>query len=132
MSIFKYPHAGLTLTELLIVISITAVLAAIGYPSYQTYLKETRRQDAINSIRENQLIIESYILNYAKTPSTSEVSLLSTSAKGYYTLTYNRIDETHYIITAKAEPSKSQATDTNCTVIWISSELDTTFPAECK
>ena len=37
---------GVTLVELLIVVSVVGILAAIGFPSYQNYIENTRYADA--------------------------------------------------------------------------------------
>jgi len=43
-------HAGFTLTELMIVVAIAAILAAIAVPSYISYTREANRSDAQNSL----------------------------------------------------------------------------------
>ncbi len=42
----KKTPSGFTLIELMITVVIVGILAAIAYPSYQTYVKQTRRSDA--------------------------------------------------------------------------------------
>lgn len=39
-------QSGFTLTELMIVISIIAILSTVAYPSYNSYVKKTFRQEA--------------------------------------------------------------------------------------
>ena len=46
---------GFSLTELLIVIAIVAILASITLPSYSSYVYKTRRADAVASLLQLQL-----------------------------------------------------------------------------
>jgi len=130
MKQFKYSF-GMTLIELVVVMSIIATLAAIGIPSYQTYLIESRRSDAINALQHNQLLIENYIQNNGSTPTSSQVTLLTTSPEGFYDMTYNQIDSANYKIIATANSGKSQNSDTGCTVISVINQMDTVYPAYC-
>ncbi len=41
---------GFTLTELMIVLAIVAILAAIGYPTYTSQVRDTNRQIAVGEI----------------------------------------------------------------------------------
>jgi type IV pilus assembly protein PilE len=55
---------GFTLIELMITLAIVAILAGIGYPSYETYMKRSRRSEAqqlLASIasREAQYLLDS-------------------------------------------------------------------------
>lgn len=50
--------AGFTLQELLISIAILGILAAIAYPSYQNYIRNTRFQAALKALNENGLALE--------------------------------------------------------------------------
>jgi type IV pilus assembly protein PilE len=40
------PHSGFTLVELMIVVAIVGILAAMAYPSYQDSVRKSRRADA--------------------------------------------------------------------------------------
>jgi type IV pilus assembly protein PilE len=52
--------AGFTLIELMIVVAIVAILAAIGYPSYQDQVRKTRRADSQSVLMEAANAIERY------------------------------------------------------------------------
>jgi type IV pilus assembly protein PilE len=54
---------GFTLIELMITVVVVGILAAIAYPSYQTYMQKTRRSEAQQlmlaiSARQAQFIID--------------------------------------------------------------------------
>lgn len=50
--------AGFTLIELMIVVAITGILAAIAYPSYQEHIRKTRRADAQTALMELSQFME--------------------------------------------------------------------------
>lgn len=123
---------GATLMELLVVITIIAILVAVGYPSYQTYLMESRRSDAINALRQNQLIIENYMQsNGGVTPDAGDVTLLTTSPEGFYTLTYSQQANNAYKLVATAVNGTSQEDDTDCVTITLISQMDNIYPTYC-
>ena len=53
-------HKGFTLIELMIVVAIVGVLAAIAYPSYQEYIARARRADAKTVLLENAQFLERF------------------------------------------------------------------------
>ena len=122
---------GLTLIELIVVLSIIATLAVIGYPSYQTYLVESRRSDAHLALRENQFIIEQYINENGITPTSGQVTLATTSTSGFYTVAYTRVSDERYKLVATAATGTSQVGDTGCTTLTLTSEMDKVYPMDC-
>ena len=47
----RYPHQiGFTLIELMITVAIIGILSAIAYPSYESYVRKSRRVDAKNAL----------------------------------------------------------------------------------
>ena len=116
---------------MIVVITIVALLAILGYPSYQTYLIESRRNDGINALRQNQLIVENYIYQNNVTPASGDVTLASTSHNGYYNLTYTQVDNNSYKLVATAVSTKSQNNDTGCTVLTLINQMDDIYPPHC-
>lgn len=51
---------GFTLIELLVIIAIVAVLVAIGYPSYQSFVRKSRLEEAHAALLENSRAMERF------------------------------------------------------------------------
>lgn len=59
-------QSGFTLIELMVVVAIVAILATIGYPSYQEQVAKSRRADAQRALGE----AEQYMRRYFSTRDT--------------------------------------------------------------
>lgn len=53
-------HAGFTLIELMVVVGVIAILAAIAYPSYQDQVRKSRRAQAKADLVEYMQLAERY------------------------------------------------------------------------
>ena len=122
---------GVTLIELVIVIAIVGLLARIGIPSYQTYLIESRRNDGINTLRENQLLVENYMQQNGICPTSGQITVITSSPGGFYTIAYTRVSDSRYKLVATAVSGTSQNNDSGCTVLTLTSEMDDIYPIAC-
>ncbi|WP_422450077.1 pilin [Endozoicomonas sp. ALB091] len=59
---------GFTLIELMIVVAITGILAAVAIPQYQNYVGRSNVSSAVASLTSNRTSLEDYVLNFGEFP----------------------------------------------------------------
>lgn len=120
---------GFTFIELMIVIAIVGIIAAIGFPSYASYVQQSRRADghlALLNVVQSMERCKSTRFSYAAcTIPPSQ----STSPEEYYTIAIgNGLTATTFNITATAQGA--QESDVDCSVLTID-EVGDRLPANC-
>ena len=66
VSVEPVNQKGFTLIELMIVVAIVGILAAIAYPSYQGYIERTNRADMMSEMQQIASRIEANKINYKR------------------------------------------------------------------
>ena len=88
----KNKSQGFTLPELLVVVLIIAILATIGYPSYQRYVRKTRLESVRSELLINAQNLERYYAQHATVKAEAGNPKLPTFSpqnplfSGYFTL----------------------------------------------
>jgi len=119
-------NKGFSLVELMIVLAIIGLLSAIAYPSYDSYMKKSRRSDAkvaLQAMADKQERF--YLQNNTYTTNTASVGGTGTE-ENYYVLSIDSADVNAFALTATAVAGGPQAADTttnsgDCTVIKLTS-----------
>jgi len=111
---------GMTLIELLIVVAIVGILAAIAGPAWNDQVIKSRRADARNTLLPAQIEQEQYRANnltYATSMSAMGMGSFDSTTRDYYRVEVVSADATGFLITAT--PNGNQANDSTCNVFAV-------------
>jgi type IV pilus assembly protein PilE len=119
---------GFTLIELMIVMVIIAVLVAVALPGYQSYMRKSRRAEAITFMSQVQqaqeryranrtsygdrLIVRSSGLAGVGTAADTDATTSATTSGGYYVITLSGVGSSGYTVLATGQGS--QINDSLC------------------
>ena len=118
----KLGARGFTLIEVMIVVAVIAILAAVAMPAYFESVRKSRRADAINlmsQVAQAEERVRSNGATYLNDFGTSALNVRSTASSGvtsltepYYTITVPTNTASAYTVRAVARAS--QLNDTRC------------------
>ncbi len=119
--------SGFTLIELMVVITILAIISSIGYPMYTDQVRKARRTDARGALQQIAMAQERfYTLNGRYTTDLGSLNLpvairSGSSEEGYYDISVSMVNNIldTYVATAQATAGKAQAGDEDCTSLII-------------
>jgi type IV pilus assembly protein PilE len=113
----RYKQSGMTLIELMIVVAIVGILAAIAYPSYREYVIRGNRTEAKTAMMQASQALEKCFTrfgayNNAGCAAANEIGAEDgkLTETGKYRLSFADIDDTTF--TLRATPQGGQTRDT--------------------
>jgi len=122
---------GYTITEIMIVVAIVGIVAAIGYPQYQNYVREARRADGHAALTRIAAQQERFFAD-------NNIYTADLTDLGYGGVTAPSVDG-HYVVasaiagatfTLTATPQGNQAADATCPTMTLD-HRGVKLPAAC-
>lgn len=122
-------HSGFTLIELMIVVVVIGILAAIALPSYQDYARKSRRAELQTELLDAQLLQEKWRANNVKYAITT--TSIGSPASDYYTIAITAGTNSYtFTATAIGNQTKDKQYGVNCNSLTLN-QSNTKTPAEC-
>jgi type IV pilus assembly protein PilE len=119
------PESGLTLIELMVVVVIVGILAAVAYPSFRQQALKSARADAKSALVDGVSRQEEFFLdNRTYASSLASLNMNTTTENGYYTVSIDGATVACPItrcFSMRATPAGRQADDTKCAALIINS-----------
>lgn len=107
---------GFTIIEVLVVVAILGILAAIAIPAYTKYVTNARRADGKSAlVAAAQAMERHYTNNYTYAGAT----IPDSSDQQLYDLSVTAANATAFTIQAEVDPNGKQAGDTLCETMTI-------------
>lgn len=125
---------GMTLIELMIVVAIIGILAAIAYPSYQQYVLRANRAEAQAVLSETAQFMERYFTTNGTYVGGALLSAVSPKGVSGSAIKYDidfSVVPTATLFTLRATPTTGQANDTCGTLTLSNTGAQTPTTAGC-
>lgn len=107
--------SGFTLIELMVVVAIVAILAAIALPSFADQMRKSRRAEAVTALQDAQLRLEKWRVDHSSFAGSGVVI----PASSHYTFTITAAAATPNAYSLSAAPSTTSQQKDSCGTMTI-------------
>ena len=120
------PNRGFTLIEVLMVVAIIGIMAAIAYPSYQDSIRKGRRAEAKGALAETAARLVHYYGDNKTYPAGGDMTDIGyadaafTTVEGFYQVGFSAVAATSF--TLRAVPQDDQTNDTACATFTLTDQ----------
>ncbi len=116
------PPRGFTLIEVIIVVAVLGILAAVALPSFLDSIRKGRRSEAMGALAQVQQAQERWRANHSAYADNDKLStahpdglgVAATTGSGYYGIALSGVSAAGYTATATAKSGTSQYADSSC------------------
>jgi len=124
----SFRRQGFTLIELMIVVAVVALLAAVALPSYQSYIRKSRRADAFIALSNVQMAQERWRASHLTYGTLTDLGMTASpllSERGFYTIELTDANGsgspsgTGFRVSATARNPGAQASDGACSPLSV-------------
>jgi type IV pilus assembly protein PilE len=118
-------NTGITMLELMVVVTIIGLLAILVFPSYQQHILKSRRADCAIQLLRIKMQQESFRLNNASYATATQLSL---PQNDYFDFSTANVSATTYTLVAQAKGSQQE--DSACQRLALDQSMNKT-PLNC-
>ena len=121
----KNLQKGFTLIELMIVVAIIGILAAVALPAYQDYTVRAKMSEVVLAASGMRTSVAEAFQTYSHMPETDSIGTVTQDSKYVTTVAYTKDDEDTATITATSQNTGAKNPDDGVITIIGQGSVDT-------